>query len=62
MGRTPLSSCDRKEGISKSRPKISIEAIFSDYKGKGDIKQKQRLTTRQGKRERPRVGWVRQHS
>jgi hypothetical protein len=50
MGRTPLSSWDRKEEISKSRPKISIKARSSDYKGKGDIKQKLRLATWQRKR------------
>jgi hypothetical protein len=62
MGRTPLSSWDIKEYISKRRPKISIKARSSDYKGKGSIKQKLRLATRQRKRERPRVGWERQHS
>jgi hypothetical protein len=60
MGRTPLSSRDRKEWISKDRPKISIKARSSDYKGKGTIKQKLRLAMWQRKRERP--GWVRQHS
>jgi hypothetical protein len=45
MDRTPLSSWDRKEEIPKSRPKISIKARFTDYQGKGVIKQKLRLAT-----------------
>jgi hypothetical protein len=62
MGRTPLLSWDRKGEIPKIRPKISIKARSNDYKGKGDIKQKLRLTTRQRKMEWTRAGWVRQHS
>jgi hypothetical protein len=62
IGRTTLSSWDRKGEISKSRPKISIKSRSSDYMGKGDIKQKLRLAMRQRKRERPRAGWVRHHS
>jgi hypothetical protein len=62
MGRTPLLSWDRKGEIPKIRPKISIKSRSRDYKGKGDIKQKLRLATRQRKMERTRAGWVRQHS
>jgi hypothetical protein len=62
MGRTPLSSWDEKGEIPKSRPKISIKVRPSDYKGKRDIKQKLRPAMRQRKRERPRAGWVGQHS
>jgi hypothetical protein len=43
MGRTPLSSCNRKDETLKGIHKISIKARFRDYKGKGDIKQKLRL-------------------
>jgi hypothetical protein len=62
MGRTLLSSWDRKGEIPKSRPEISIKARSSDYEYKGDIKQKLRLAMRQRKRKRPRVGWVIQHT
>jgi hypothetical protein len=40
ISKTQLSNWDRKEGISTSRPKISIKARSTDYKGKDDIKQK----------------------
>jgi hypothetical protein len=62
MGRTLLSSWDRQGEIPKSRSKISIQTGSSDYKGKGDIKQKLRLAMRKRKKKRPRAGWVRQHS
>jgi hypothetical protein len=62
MGRTLLLSWDRQGEIPKRRSEISIQTGSSDYKGKGDIKQKLRLAMRQRKKKRPRVGWVRQHS
>jgi hypothetical protein len=61
MGRTPLSSWDRKEEISKSRPKVNIEARSSDYKGKGDVQQKLRPAMWQRKKETTKSRWVRQH-
>jgi hypothetical protein len=48
--------------ISKNRPKIRIKARSSDYKGKGDIKQKLILAMRKRKKKQPKAGWVRQHS
>jgi hypothetical protein len=62
MGRTLLSSWDRKGEIPKSGSKISIKARSSDYKGKSDIKQKLRSAVRQRKRKQLRARWVRQHS
>jgi hypothetical protein len=40
MGRTLLSSWDRKGEIPKSGPEISIKSRSSDYEAKGDIKTK----------------------
>ena len=60
IGKTPFSNRDGKDDISKGRHEISI--MERSRYGKGDIEQKLRLATRQRKRERTRVGWVRHHS
>jgi hypothetical protein len=51
MGRTLLSSWDRKGEIPKGKPEISIQSRSSDYEGKGDIKWKLRPAMWQRKKE-----------